>query len=143
MHLFKRLLLFLVSNMSFFSTVFGLISVAHANEPTLTKWGQNAAGIGEMWTTIGNQVHVDIPAQDIVHALTGGIVQMIFTFIAGASTLLIMYAGIRMVASRGKEDEYSEGKTIITWALIGLVLSLVARVVVLFFAEGFLPAFFN
>lgn len=119
----------------------GWIPVAHANTPTLNKWGDGAPGVTEMWTTVSETVHVTIGADDIVHALTRGIVSLIFTFIAGASALLIMYAGIRMIASRGKEDEFTQGKTIITWALVGLVLSLISSALITFFAEGFLPEF--
>lgn len=129
--------------MHFFTLFTGFIPSAFANPSSLEEWGKGAPGHTEMWQTIRDAIHVEIPATDIVHALTGGIVQFVFTFIAGASTVLIMYAGIRMIASRGKEDEYSQGKTIITWALIGLVLSLIARVAVAFFVDGFFPALFN
>lgn len=127
----------------FFTILTGFIPFALANQTRLNEFGKDASGHEEMWNEIRQTVHVNITATDIVHALTGGIVQFIFTFIAGASTVLIIYAGVRMIASRGKEDEYSQGKTIITWALIGLVLSLVARAMVTFFQEGFLPAFLN
>jgi hypothetical protein len=128
--------------MMHFSSLFaGLISTAHAGNTTLDQWGEGASGISEMWDTIRNTVYVDIPANDVVHALTGGIVNLIFTFIGGASALLIMYAGIRMIASRGKEDEFTQGKTIITWALVGLVSAMVASAVITFFADGFLPEF--
>jgi len=120
----------------------GLIPVAHAaNNPKLNKWGNAGAGVPDMWKNIGNQVYINIPATDIVHALTGGLVHLIFTFIGSAAALLIMYAGIRMIASRGKEDEFTQGKTIITWAIVGLVLSMLASVIVTFLETGFLPHF--
>lgn len=129
------------------SLIIGFVSKAYANTPTLTNWGTQGPnanpGVQSMWNTISGTVHININAQDLVHALTGGIVHLIFTFISGASALLIMYAGIRMIAARGKDDEYSQGKTIITWALVGLVLSLLANVVVTFFQTGFLPEFLN
>lgn len=133
--------------MHFFSLLTGFIPKAYANTPALTNWGTQGPNandaVSDMWTMIGNSVYTNIPAQDLVHALTGGIVHLIFTFIAGASSLLIMYAGIRMIVARGKDDEFTQGKTIITWALIGLVLSLLANVVVTFFETGFLPEFLN
>jgi hypothetical protein len=120
----------------------GLVTVAHAqNNPTLNTWGQNAPGVSAMWTTISNSVYTNIPASDIVHALTGGLVSLIFTVISGAAVLLIMYAGIRMIIARGKDDEFTQGKTIITWALIGLALSVLASVIITFFESGFLPTF--
>jgi uncharacterized membrane-anchored protein len=125
------------------SALAGFVPSAHANQPALTQWGAGNSGVQSMWTTISNTVYVNIPAQDIVHALTGGIVQLIFTFIGGAAAMLIMYAGIRMIASRGKDDEFTQGKTIITWAVIGLVLAMIANAVISFFAEGFLPTFLN
>ena len=120
------------------------IPAAHAYTPTLPKWGQGAPGVNSMWNSISTTVYTSLPAnagQDIVHALTSGIVNLIFTFIAGAAVLLIMYAGIRMVISRGKEDEFTQGKTIIIWAVLGLVLALLGNAVITFFAEGFLPTF--
>ncbi len=121
----------------------GWIPAAYANTPTLDKWGTRNPAVARMWEMIRSTVYVNIGGQDLVHALTGSLVQLIFTFIVGASTLLIMYAGIRMIASRGKEDEFTQGKTIITWALIGLVLAMLARVIISFFADGFFPAFFQ
>lgn len=123
------------------SFLIGLIPVAHANTPTLTTWGATNAGVSAMWGIISGSIYTNIPADDVVTAVTSGIVNFIFTFIAGAAVLLIMYAGIRMIASRGKEDEFSQGKTIITYALIGLVLSLLARAVVAFLVTAFLPTF--
>lgn len=133
--------------MHILSLLVGFVSKAYANTPTLTNWGTQGPNandaVSDMWTIIGKSVYTNIPAQDVVHALTGGIVHLIFTFISGASALLIMYAGIRMIVARGKDDEFTQGKTIITWALVGLVLSLLANVVVTFFQTGFLPGFLN
>jgi hypothetical protein len=129
--------------MRILSSFTGFIPTAQANTPQLPQWGNSNAGVQSMWTTITNTVYVNIPADDVLHALTGGIVQLIFTFIGGASAMLIMYAGIRMIASRGADDEYTQGKTIITWAIVGLILSMIANAVITFFAEGFLPTFLD
>lgn len=126
-----------------FPLFIGWVPAAYANTPTLDKWGASNVAVKSMWDKIRATVYVNIGGQDLVHALTGSLVQVIFTFITGISVLLIMYAGIRMIASRGKEDEFTQGKTIITWALAGLVLSMLAGVIIRFFFEGFLPAFFQ
>ena len=65
--------------------VVGFAPFAHANTPKLDKFGEGAAGHEAMWNKIRETVHVDITATDIVAALTGGIVQFIFTFIAHSS----------------------------------------------------------
>lgn len=124
---------------SFFS---GFIPVAHA-AGNLSQWGSSNGGVSSMWSTIRSSIYTNIPAGDVVMAVTGGLTRFIFSFIAGASVLLVIYAGIRMIASRGKEDEFTQGKTIITYALIGLVLSLFAGAVITFLQTGFLPQFLN
>ncbi len=128
--------------MLFLSIFNGLVPVAHAAPPG-PGWGMNAPGVAAMWSQISSVLYTNMRGNDLVQAVTGGVVNFIFSFIAGASVMLIIYAGIRMIASRGKEDEFTQGKTIITYALIGLVLSLLAGAVVTFLQAGFLPTFLS
>jgi hypothetical protein len=107
----------------------------------LADWGQNNQGVSEMWSIIDGSLYTHVAGGDVVAALTYSAVNFIFPLISASGVVLIMYAGIRMIASQGKEDEFSKGKTIIFYAFIGIILSLIARVAIQFFVQGFLPEF--
>ncbi len=125
--------------MTFLSHIIGLlIPVAHAD---LDDWGSGGAGVSAMWSQIRSSVFTTVAGGDVVTGITRGIVSFVFPLIAASATILIIYAGIRMIISQGKEDGYTEGKKIIMYALAGLILSLLARSFIQFFVQGFLPEF--
>lgn len=107
----------------------------------LEDWGSGNSGVSQMWQSINSVLYTNVAGGDVVAALTYSAVNFIFPLIAASGVILIMYAGIRMIASQGKDDDYTQGKTIIFYAAVGIILSLVARTVIQFFVQGFLPEF--
>ncbi len=107
----------------------------------LSDWGQNNQGVSQMWQIIDSSLYTQVAGGDVVAALTFSAVNFIFPLISASGVILIMYAGIRMIASQGKDDDFTQGKTIIFYAAVGIILSLIARSAIQFFVQGFLPEF--
>ncbi len=107
----------------------------------LSDWGQDNPGVSQMWQIIDSSLYTSVAGGDVVAALTYSAVNFIFPLISASGVILIMYAGIRMIASQGKEDDFSQGKNIIFYASVGIILSLIARTAIQFFVQGFLPEF--
>lgn len=58
------------------------------------------------------------------------IVDIILEFALPLIVLYIMYAGFRLVTARGDTGQISEAKTALTWAVIGGVIVLGARLII-------------
>jgi hypothetical protein len=117
-----------------------LVTTAHAE--TLDKWGSSNAGVQTMWQTIKSSVYVGTYTASnggVVRALAERAVIFLLPLIAAAAVLLIVYAGIRIISSRGQEDQVTEGKTIITYALAGVALALLGTTILGFFYYTFFP----
>ena len=54
----------------------------------------------------------------------------VLNFLALAAVVVVVVAGIRLVVSQGEEEVKEKAKKTITYALVGLVIVLLARVIV-------------
>ncbi len=57
-------------------------------------------------------------------------IRIIMTLFNVAFIIVILYAGIQMVLSSGKADEFKKGGTMIKWAIVGAVLVNLSRAIV-------------
>lgn len=118
--------------MEFFHPLIGLlVPKAHA---LLNSVGSGGSGVDAMWSSICNT----FPAafcnlgEDGFAYVASMIIDFIFAIIAGAAVLVIIWAGIKMIFAAGNEEATGEAKKIIMYALIGLVLALLAETIKLF-----------
>lgn len=109
-----------------------LIPVAHAQD----KWGNNAPGVSEMWKMISESLFTQA---NPVTAITTNVVAFLFPLIGAAAVILIIYAGIKMITGQGKDDTITQAKTIVLYALVGVILAILSSTIVLYFAQTFLP----
>ncbi len=56
----------------------------------------------------------------------------ILLFVIGILVIMIIYGGIRYVISRGKDDEVKNAKNTILYAIVGLIIAILAYAVVNF-----------
>ncbi len=63
---------------------------------------------------------------DSVPALIAALVKILFTLTGLVAVVVIIIAGFRMVMSQGNESEITKGKKAITWAIAGLIVSILA-----------------
>lgn len=68
----------------------------------------------------------DVRIRDIVT----NVINAVLSFLALVAVVVIVIAGIRLIISQGDEDAKEKAKKTIFYALIGLVIVLMARVIV-------------
>ncbi len=117
---------------SFTSFVIGMF-VSRAFAETLDKAGAGANGVDAMWASICSVMPCSVPTGNLVTYLSLRIINFIFPFISVVAVILIIYSGILIITSNGSEDKVSEGKKIIMYAGVGLVLSLLTTAILNFF----------
>jgi hypothetical protein len=61
-----------------------------------------------------------------VPELLANLLRILFVLIGIAAVVVIIIAGFRMVLASGNEDELTKAKKAITWAIIGLIVSLMS-----------------
>lgn len=87
---------------------------------------------GKFESPLGNNATVDGVLVKIINFLLG---------LVGLLALLsIIVGGIRIIAAFGKEDAVTQGKKIIFWAIIGLVVVSLAWVIINLVTNQFLGA---
>lgn len=89
-------------------------SAATAFEPTTGKCTTTSTGSGDL--------------NSIIHT----VINVLLFIIGTLSVIMIIYAGIRYVISRGKDDEVKGAKNTILYAVVGLVISMIAFAIVQF-----------
>ncbi len=113
-----------------------LIGTAHAAEPV-----GSGPGVDEMWETICSALPYCSVGTSAPAFFSQRIVNFLFPLIVAAAVCVIIYAGIKMITA--SEEGYGEAKTIMTYAVIGLVLSILTGAIFVFVGGYLLPALFN
>lgn len=88
--------------------------------------GQNTGGTGQ-----NSGVRIMNPLQsETVEAFLIKIIDIILIFALPVIIFFIIYSGFLFVTARGNESKITEARTALTWALIGGVVILGARVII-------------
>ncbi|OGJ56099.1 hypothetical protein A2706_02120 [Candidatus Peribacteria bacterium RIFCSPHIGHO2_01_FULL_51_35] len=115
------------------SLIGSLISVAHAQ--VLQNVGTANPGVASMWATVCSTVpfcSVGTGAPALLFLKISGFLLMM---IGGVAVAALIYAGIKIILSRGQDEGMSEGKKIAMYALLGLVLAIIADALVLYVVQ--------
>ena len=54
---------------------------------------------------------------------------LIFALLMVISIFILVYGGVKIVLSQGDETEWQKGKTLVTYAIFGILIALFARVI--------------
>ncbi len=116
-----------------------LIPVAKAvvleNAGSWTSTGMPNPGIQSMWIRICNT----LPFCGVGPAAPAFFVTKVINFvlycISGIAVAMIVYGAIKMVISQGNEEALGETRKIVTYALVGLILALLARAIMAYIAN--------
>ena len=76
---------------------------------------------------------------DIIDIL-GSVLQVLFTFAAVIAVIYIIIGGYHYVTAYGNPETAEKGKQTLTWAIIGLVIVILAFVIVQFVWNAISPA---
>ncbi len=83
---------------------------------------------------------LEVPPEAVNETTVGGLVNPILLWIFGIigiiCVVMIVYAGIRIATSGEKEDQRKKAIQALTWALIGLVITLIAYALVNIIGSG-------
>jgi hypothetical protein len=63
---------------------------------------------------------------DTVPEIIGALIRILFVLIGLISVIIIIIAGFRMVTASGNEEQLTKAKKAITWAIVGLIVSLLS-----------------
>lgn len=110
------------------------VDVAHAQVGS-------GPGVDEMWSTICSTLPFCELGTGAPAYFSQKIVTFVFPLIVAAAVCVIIYAGIKMIT--GGEEGFTEAKTIIRYALVGIVLSIVTGSIFVFIGNFLLPLLFN
>lgn len=115
------------------------VSTTNTNTPNTNSANTNGtlggSGISNINTSVGASLgNLDEKVGDFFNPLNndtlpellGTILKILFAVVGILATLIIIVAGFRMVISSGNTTEIANAKKAITWAIIGLVLSMMA-----------------
>jgi hypothetical protein len=110
-----------------------IISMGDEGKVSQFKWGVANALLGLMVAILSEFVVAAIGTQNYgqgavgsngnlpLNLITTGIT-ILRLLLNGLFVLVAVVAGIRMVYSQGKSDDYNKGKTMLQWALIGAII---------------------
>lgn len=96
--------------------------VVNGNANINTSIGiSNVANFDESLGEFFNPLKYDTLPEIVVRAI-----QILFAIVAGLAVVVIIIAGFRMVAFGSNESEITKAKAALTWAIVGLVVSLMS-----------------
>lgn len=105
--------------------------------------GANSPGVSTMWSNI-RQI---FPFSTTDTHLPTVIASRVFTLVSGvigiAAVIGIVYAGIQVSIAGGDDGKLSQAKTTIMYALVGVVITLLTNVIMMFMCGTLLPMIFQ
>lgn len=110
------------------------IDVAHAQVGS-------GPGVDEMWSTICSTLPFCDLGTEAPAYFSQKLVIFIFPLIVAAAVCVIIYAGIKMIT--GGEEGFTEAKTIITYAVVGIILAMLTTAIFVFIGSFLLPKLFT
>lgn len=94
-----------------------------------TDPGSKSGGSNQISTPVVGTIDSPISIKSLGELITTGI-KYLLGFLATLSVLFIIIGGVRMVVSGGSEGEVKAGKQTVTWAVVGMVVSLLAFTII-------------
>lgn len=94
----------------------------------------NSFNVGDILTTKGQKQEYlnDASGNAPIVAAILDVIEFIIRVVGAIAILLIIIGGLYMIISEGSEDRLEKGKTILTSAIIGLVISMFSYLIVRF-----------
>lgn len=114
--------------MSLLHFLLGFIPTAYAQ--VLTSIGTASPGVSGMWEAVCSTVPFCGVGRNAPLVLGLKIINFLLMMIGGTAVAVIIYAGIKLIISRGNDEGLTEAKKIAGYAAAGLILATVADAVV-------------
>jgi uncharacterized membrane protein len=120
MNIFKRINLIVVAFASLFVLAVGVPAIAFAQTPKQEVCkGVNSTATGTC-------------ADDNIASIAKTIIDILSWIVGVVAVIMMVIAGLTMVTSAGEAEKAKKAKSTITYALVGLVIVLLAQVIIRF-----------
>lgn len=118
-----------------------LIPSAHAQ---LAGVGSSNPAVANMWSTICSTVpFCALSANSAPGYFAGKVILIVQSLITAVAIIMIIYASIQLSAVSVDESRKDEAKKIITYALAGIVLTLISGTLINYLLVEVFPDLFN
>lgn len=119
----------------FLLAIFFPLSIAMAQTGSGDNTGGNT-GTGDNPCT-GSEICIDNPLQDSTpQALIGRIINGVLGVVGSLALIMFVYGGLIWMTSSGSSDKVKQGRDILIWAVIGLVIIFSAYGILRFVIRG-------
>lgn len=95
--------------------------------------------VSGMWDEICTTLPFCDVGEEGVDLIARRVIKIALDTITALTVIVLMYAGIKMTASRGNEEGFTQAKKVATYAAIGLLLAVISENLVLYIADVLLP----
>lgn len=68
---------------------------------------------------------------DQIRELVANVIQLAMSIAGGIAIILLIWAGFQYFTAYGNEEKAQKAKTTITWAIVGLVVIILAKLIVM------------
>ena len=75
---------------------------------------------------------LDIPRGEVSSATVGTVLELAFGILGSAAFIVMVYAGMKFVLSRGNPDGVAKARNTMVYAAVGLVISILSFAIVRF-----------
>jgi hypothetical protein len=125
-----------------------LLSLLSAFVPTahaaLGNIGSSNPAVANMWNTICNTLpFCSLGAATAPFYFAGKIIAIIQSLVTSVAIIMIIYASIQLSSSQLDDSKKGQAKNIITYALIGVILSIVGGTFLRYLILVVFPQLFN
>lgn len=98
--------------------------------PTVAS-AQNTSELQDGFNRLYSQVGSDlVRASDPAESIINGLIVGALSLVGGLSMLALVFGAVRIVTAFGDDNQVSQGKNIVKWAIIGLSVALLSFLII-------------
>ncbi|HVW66841.1 MAG TPA: hypothetical protein VHA78_03870 [Candidatus Peribacteraceae bacterium] len=123
--------------MHLLATIIGTLIPTAFAQGAQTQLSQGS-GVSQMWSMICSVLPCSVAGTSgtgLIAYFAGRIVLFLNSLIGVVSVILVIYAGIKIISSHGNEEGVSQGKNILRYVAIGLLLYVLAFAIISFVSQ--------
>jgi hypothetical protein len=105
--------------------------------------GANSPGVGSMWSYIRETFPLSGADTSLPTIIAARIVSLVTSVVGIAAVIAIVYAGILVASAGGDDGKFSQAKTTIMYALVGVAIVMLGQAVLLYMCGTIFPIIFG
>ena len=100
---------------------------------------ESGNGIDQMWSRICSTLPFCNVGPNAPEFFATKVSNIVFTLITALGIIMVIYGGIKLIIARGSDEGLGEAKTIVIYAIAGIILAQLARPIVNYTVNTLLP----